>query len=218
MLGDAKETRALKDEQHTWGDLIVAKSPDGYPMLGLKTLHMLEWVLLYCPLAPRLLKTDDDVFVNMPYLLQFISDTAGGRGAVWGTVEAKGTPEREHVPTSIYPYPIYPPHARGAAYLMTTDLVLPLLRAALGAPYLPHEAVLVTGMLLHNVSAELVHVPGFTAYSADDGDALRLVALHGLHSRRLLSCWRRVFEALYDYVLTQDPDDIADPVIRETFI
>lgn len=51
-----------------------------------QTLSMLEWADTYCPRAPRLLKTDDDMFINVPRLLDFAAKTANVTNTIWGKV------------------------------------------------------------------------------------------------------------------------------------
>lgn len=64
----ASERAKLAAEDALFGDVIVGNSVDSYRNLSLKTLSMLEWADTSCALAPRLLKTDDDVFLNVPRL------------------------------------------------------------------------------------------------------------------------------------------------------
>lgn len=79
---------AIEAEDALYGDVIVGRSVDSYSNLTLKTLSMLEWADTYCPRAPRLLKTDDDMFINIPRLLQFAAAPARANATrtIWGKV------------------------------------------------------------------------------------------------------------------------------------
>ena len=57
-----------------FGDLIVAESQDTYNNLTLKTMAIMEWVSTYCNKAGYVLKTDDDMFINVPNLFHFIDE------------------------------------------------------------------------------------------------------------------------------------------------
>jgi len=59
-------------EKHLYDDLIVANFMDSYDNLTLKTMSALEWVDTYCNQSEFVLKTDDDMFINVPNLLSFI--------------------------------------------------------------------------------------------------------------------------------------------------
>lgn len=64
--------RILGREYNRYGDLIQCKSRDTYTNLTLKSIAALEWTRQYCSSARYLLKTDDDMFIDIQRLLRFI--------------------------------------------------------------------------------------------------------------------------------------------------
>jgi hypothetical protein len=62
----------IETEKHLYDDLIVANFKDSYDNLTLKTMSTLEWMDSYCNQSEYILKTDDDMFINVPNLLSFI--------------------------------------------------------------------------------------------------------------------------------------------------
>jgi len=62
----------IEMEKHLYDDLIVANFEDSYDNLTLKTMSSLEWIDTYCNQSDFVLKTDDDMFINVPNLLNFI--------------------------------------------------------------------------------------------------------------------------------------------------
>ncbi|KAL4134728.1 hypothetical protein QTP88_006450 [Uroleucon formosanum] len=64
--------RVLGQEYGRYVDLVQCQSRDTYTNLTLKSIAVLEWTRQYCPWARYLLKTDDDVFIDVRKLLQFI--------------------------------------------------------------------------------------------------------------------------------------------------
>lgn len=64
--------RVLGREHGRYGDLIECRSRDTYTNLTLKSISALEWTRQYCPWARYLLKTDDDMFIDVRRLLRFI--------------------------------------------------------------------------------------------------------------------------------------------------
>ncbi|XP_026316445.1 beta-1,3-galactosyltransferase 4-like [Hyposmocoma kahamanoa] len=72
----ASKRAKLAAEDTLFGDLIIGNSVDSYRNLTFKTL------------SPRVLKTDDDVFVNVPRLLQCTSATQRAKAtrALWGSL------------------------------------------------------------------------------------------------------------------------------------
>jgi hypothetical protein len=63
---------ALAKEVELYQDFIIGSFEDTYRKLTLKTLHILDWASTYCTKAQYLLKTDDDMFLNIPNILNFI--------------------------------------------------------------------------------------------------------------------------------------------------
>jgi len=73
-LNEAEQAvqRVLGREYGRYGDIIQCHSRDTYTNLTLKSIAALEWTHEYCPWAQYLLKTDDDMFIDIHRLLRFI--------------------------------------------------------------------------------------------------------------------------------------------------
>lgn len=63
---------SLEAESYMYSDIIRGRFIDSYNNLTLKTISSLEWVDTYCPRAAFVLKTDDDMFINVLRLMAFI--------------------------------------------------------------------------------------------------------------------------------------------------
>lgn len=63
---------SLEAESYMYSDIIRGRFIDSYNNLTLKTISSLEWVDTYCPRAAYILKTDDDMFINVLRLMAFI--------------------------------------------------------------------------------------------------------------------------------------------------
>ncbi|CAG9101447.1 unnamed protein product [Plutella xylostella] len=149
---DEAKADAIRAEDELYGDIIIGNSRDSYSNLTLKTLSMLEWVHTYCPEVPRLLKADDDMFINIPRLLKFMDARKNETRTIWGRVFERLSPQRSlrskyYLSPRQYPSNLFPDFTSGPAYLMTTDVVGELLEAAGQEPYLRLEDVFVTGVL-----------------------------------------------------------------------
>lgn len=81
----------LERESVAQGDILQAAFQDSYRNLTLKTLSGLSWADRHCPMARYVLKTDDDVFVNVPELVSELV-RRGGRWEQWerGTEPRRG--------------------------------------------------------------------------------------------------------------------------------
>lgn len=194
---------ALDAEDALYGDLVVGNSVDSYSNLTLKTLSMLEWADAYCPRAPRLLKTDDDMFINVPRLLQFAAAPrrANATRTVWGKVRRKSLPVRTakskyYLSPRQFPARVLPDFATGPAYLLTADAVRPLLREAPAQPYVRLEDVFVTGVLGARLRLRRQHTPEFynMKVAAQPCVVQRGFAIHMVRYHEQFDLWRKLLD------------------------
>ena len=62
----------IAEEARTYGDVIQEDFVDSYMNLTLKSVMGLRWAHHHCPELDFFMKTDDDVFVNVPHLLGYL--------------------------------------------------------------------------------------------------------------------------------------------------
>ncbi|KAL0860252.1 hypothetical protein ABMA27_009677 [Loxostege sticticalis] len=197
---------AIDAEDALYGDIVVGRSLDSYSNLTLKTLSMLEWMDSYCPRAPRLLKTDDDMFINVPKLFDFM--VANGRAnatlTIWGKVVRKSLPKRTkrskyYVPPIQFPGKVFPDFTTGPAYLMTSDVIRPLLAAAPSQPYLRLEDVFITGVLAERLGIKRRLAPEFynKKVAAHPCAVQKGVAIHMVQYHEQFDLWRKLLDGKY---------------------
>ncbi|XP_045519493.1 beta-1,3-galactosyltransferase 5-like [Pieris brassicae] len=192
---------ALDAEDALYGDLVVGRSVDSYSNLTLKTLSILEWADTYCPRAPRLLKTDDDMFINVPRLLRFAAARVNATNTIWGKVVKKSLPKRTSkskyfVPVEQFAGAVFPEFATGPAYLLTADAVRTLRAAAARRPYLRLEDVFVTGVVASAASVRRVHAPEFLNRKAPAHPCAlqRALSLHMVQFHEQFDLWRKLLD------------------------
>ena len=151
---------AVDTEAARHGDIIQSAVPEHYFHLGLKTVALLDAFVRVCAGARFLVKTDDDVLVNIALLAAETAALPAER-AVYGRPAASLRPDRPGLAWQGYvssrrewPADTYPPLVLGNGYLVAAAAAAPLLRAALAARYHHLEDVFVTG-----VAAEAAGVP-----------------------------------------------------------
>lgn len=76
--------KVLAAEDALYGDLIIGKSDDTYPVF--KMASMFDWMQAYCSNAPRLFTTNDRVFTHLLSLLKLVeaSEHENVKLTVWG--------------------------------------------------------------------------------------------------------------------------------------
>ncbi|XP_048006374.1 beta-1,3-galactosyltransferase 4-like isoform X2 [Leguminivora glycinivorella] len=192
---------AILREDSCHRDLIEARFVDAYHNLPLKSLSMLEWFATYCPLAPHLFKTDDDMFVNIEQLLLFIEEH-NTRNTIWGQVLEGVKVVRDErfkysVPEAEHPGARFPPYATGHGYLVSGDAVPALRAAALGARFVRLEDVFM-GVVARRAGVRVAHAAALALALQAGGGACA--------ARRALVAPARPHEQYARWAMLQDPD------------
>ncbi|XP_044765255.1 beta-1,3-galactosyltransferase 5-like [Coccinella septempunctata] len=156
----------IKREQNLFGDIIQGKFIDTYDNLTLKTISMLEWVDKFCSKANYVLKTDDDMFINISRLLDFILKRTRETRAIYGRLAKKWKPIRNkkskyYISPQQYKPAIFPDFTTGPAYLLPATLAKELYISALNHTYFKLEDVFITGIVANNIKIKRIHAPEF---------------------------------------------------------
>jgi beta-1,3-galactosyltransferase 1 len=144
---------ALAFEANTYGDILEEDFEDTYHNLTYKGIAALKFISHYCNNVKYVLKTDDDVFVNM-YTLQnhLIQLDAAGFNKnliiclVWWKMHALRE-GKWAIPVEVYPDSLYPPYCSGMAYVYSTDVAQKLYDASFFVKFFWVDDVYVSGML-----------------------------------------------------------------------
>ncbi|KAL9706284.1 hypothetical protein quinque_009802 [Culex quinquefasciatus] len=194
----------LTAENALYGDLIRGHFHDTYDNLTLKTVSMLEWTGVHCSKARFLLKVDDDMFINVPKLLEFVTARVDVGRSIFGRL-ADGWPalrdrsSKWYVSWEEYGLDRYPAFTTGPAYLLTADVVQDLYCEALGMPFFKLEDVFVTGMVAERLNVSRIGVKEFLNVRVEP-EALdhcrlnRLISIHDLGQTEQLELWKMLHE------------------------
>ncbi|XP_045647123.1 beta-1,3-galactosyltransferase 9 [Ursus americanus] len=118
----------IDKESHKNNDIIEGIFLDSTENQTLKIITMMQWAVTFCPNALFILKVDEEMFVNLPSLVDYLlnlkehlEDTYVGR------VIHQDTPNRdpnsqEFVPFSEYPEKYYPDYCSGEAFIMSQEV------------------------------------------------------------------------------------------------
>ncbi|XP_030758133.1 beta-1,3-galactosyltransferase 5-like [Sitophilus oryzae] len=77
---DKNLQKDIEKESDGYGDVIQGNFLDTYRNLTYKTMTAFKFVLYHCNKASYVLKIDDDAFVNMPLLLNFLKNDLSANG------------------------------------------------------------------------------------------------------------------------------------------
>lgn len=171
--------RLVVAEHRRQGDVVQADFVDNYVNLTAKTVVALRWATRACPRVRYVMKSDDDVYVNVTALTRrleqerttqistFGVDEDSANSFIIGQVVDSARPVRDrrskwYMSTSIYPAAFYPPYTSGTGYVLGASVVHRLVtlldaKSGITRPFWL-EDVFVTGMLAASLpDVRLVH-------------------------------------------------------------
>lgn len=163
LVGETNTTdtqAALERENDAHRDLVQGNFMDSYRNLTYKHVLGLKWVTYHCPGAKYVLKTDDDVFVNTPFLEEFLTREMSALGArrlvlcdvLYSAIVKRSYRSKWRVSHREYKDRWYPDYCTGWAILYSPDAVFRLYREAQRSEYFWIDDVHVTGTLLSRVN------------------------------------------------------------------
>ncbi|CAH1153823.1 unnamed protein product [Phaedon cochleariae] len=204
MLGATSNqtvNKNLEQEQGIFGDIIQGKFVDTYDNLTLKTISMLEWVDRFCPKAQFVLKTDDDMFINVSRLLAFIAKHKPEQRAIYGRLARKWKPIRSkkskyYISPQQYKPAVFPDFTTGPAYLFPAKISRDLYVAALNYTYFKLEDVFVTGIVANGLNIKRVHAPEFLnkRVSFTPCNIQKEISIHMVKSAEQYDLWKKLHD------------------------
>lgn len=191
----------LAHEQKIFDDIVRCNIQDSYTNLTLKTISILEWVDKYCFNANYILKTDDDVFLNMPRLLTFVRVRSKLRNIIFGKISPHTKPHRDkenkyYIPIVQYKFSEYPPFVTGPAYLISGNAIHRLYKESLNTPFLKLEDVFTTGIVAEKLGIKRIDREEFVnnRISFSVCELQKSISLHSIKSSEQYDLWERLFE------------------------
>jgi uncharacterized protein YxeA len=166
---DRNTTDGLLEEMSLYSDIIQANFQDTYRNLTLKTFAALEWTIRYCSKAEYLLKTDDDMFINVHNLLQFIHKVDKDdreEPKIYGRLVQEAWADRSEDSKYFLPYDQFtnnefPDYVAGGAYLFSTLIAQSLFEKGMEAQFMQMEDVFLTGVVAESMNVTRVGVDEF---------------------------------------------------------
>lgn len=83
---------AIAEESKLYNDIIQERFQDTYNNLTLKSCMLLKWVTSNCSSSKFLMKSDDDMFVNVPMFLQTLKALTKSTGVLLGSLICNAKP------------------------------------------------------------------------------------------------------------------------------
>ena len=191
----------ITEEHARYDDVVQGDFADSYQNMTLKSLLDLKIVDERCPGVRYLLKTDDDMVVNLPYLLHLLDHThANLSRSIMGPLNIGSRVYRHgkwKLSKSEFPFDHFPPYESGSAYVIAGDLIHELFVTAEYVPHINIDDVYVTGILGRILGVNHVRQRGFAFWtdkppSACDLLLNRVVTGTKMTPPNLISLWNQL--------------------------
>ncbi|XP_028857103.1 UDP-GlcNAc:betaGal beta-1,3-N-acetylglucosaminyltransferase 7 [Denticeps clupeoides] len=123
----AHHQKLLEYEDYIYRDILQWDFLDSFFNLTLKETHFLKWFSTYCPNVHYVFKGDDDVFVSVENIIDYLEMSRNVRNLFVGDVIFKAKPIRKkenkyYIPQALYNKTYYPPYAGGGGFVMDGPL------------------------------------------------------------------------------------------------
>ncbi|XP_072259153.1 beta-1,3-galactosyltransferase 2-like [Pyxicephalus adspersus] len=148
----------LEEESEAFGDIVQQDFMDTYYNLTLKSLMGMEWVAKFCPTASYVVKIDNDMFLNVDFLVhQLLQPKLPVRTnyftgyIVRNTGPLRSRAYKWYVPKEIYPNDTYPPYCSGPGYVFSADMAKKIYDISQGIRVIPMEDSFM-GICLHKLN------------------------------------------------------------------
>ncbi|OWF51501.1 beta-1,3-galactosyltransferase 1-like [Mizuhopecten yessoensis] len=198
-LNDTEANAALLEESKIYDDILQEDFQDSYINLTIKTMMAFKWASTHCAHAQYLMKTDDDMYVNMPGLRKAIGDNSQQlQSAIGGKCMPEADPVRDKtskwfVSYQYYPRKSYPGYCAGTGYVTSMAMVKEVFKVSKHLPFFYLEDVFVS-LCVERIGKSLHLIEGFNSnivspinskvYKSDN-----LVTVHRVGPELLLKLW-----------------------------
>ena len=201
QLGHAADAKVRKDnalEVAEYEDMIFGDFPDIFYNLPIKVIMGFEWATKYCDFD-FLLKTDDDVFVNIPNVFNFLSKPyVPSKRLYAGNVRFTDIPVRSTrherdkkyiVTNQEYPFRNYPRYCSGGGVVFSRDVVADMVVAHNMSDFFKLDDVYM-GMLVLKLGVDAHHEKSFWLQVTDCDCDKELIVKHFGHQ---IDCMSKLY-------------------------
>ncbi|KAG4065783.1 hypothetical protein HA402_012461 [Bradysia odoriphaga] len=163
---DVTDDNKLQEERNRFSDIVVGDFVDCYRNLTLKTIMAYEWITARCREAQIVVKTDDDVLINIFELTRELDTWSQDQVAssnIWCKVD-KGEKPVKDVNSMYYASPLdfpnglFPNHCEGVGYVTSIGVIDRILNAiwkSFPRRVCTHEDVFMTGVVPLHINSHL---------------------------------------------------------------
>ena len=203
LLGESSKgsiNDMIVEENERHHDVIQGSFLDTYGNLSLKTRMAMKWTVEHCSATKYVMKTDDDMWVNIPLILSTalprfgkILDEKLGGVCLKNEKPHRDPKSKYYIPETLYNKKTFPPFCSGTSYLTSLAVVRKINDVAENVPFFPLEDVYV-GFCLEQLKLHVFKIAGFYHYNPLSRHLCWykgpiVFTVHGLTPEKLQDIW-----------------------------
>ena len=184
QVDDDNIQASLQTESELYRDLIQSNFSDTYRNLTYKAVAGMKWVSENCPNTVYVLKTDDDIVVDIHRVVRLMKSYIEHKwgkenilaGYIWPHMNVdRNKSSKWFTSEEEFPSKFFLKYCSGSAYLMSTDVVKKFYNKSLETPFFWVDDYFVTGLLAHgtNIIPTSLNDRYILENTADMGAALK---------------------------------------------
>ncbi|XP_064465994.1 beta-1,3-galactosyltransferase 5-like [Ornithodoros turicata] len=207
-VNDSQTRDSIVQESALHGDIVMGNFFDSYRNLTYKHIMGLKWVTYFCRNARYVLKTDDDVFIDLFQMTAYLREALGPMAPpnlmmcvlIRRPFVKRSQRSKWRVSFQEYRQNRYPPYCSGWGILMSPDVVFNLYRVSAGIPYFWVDDVLVSGILAKRIGLSQIDFGNHFAatkmeaqqwLSSDEGEPPTLMGHPDLDTEVVYRLWNK---------------------------
>ena len=213
------------EEEHTqFGDIVLFNFTDAYRKLSHKVVHAFKWVRQLCGNAKYVMKTDTDVFVNVPFVLRIlrhrkvlVDHVLGGSCEERSTQPSRDRRNPHFVSKTDFPGNRYPPYCYGCGYIMSMHTLDRISAMLIDLPILPNEDVLL-GIAAAKSGVPVQTIPGINRLKVDYNFNMYCYCtaiVHKLKLNEIENIWKRHKHCPMRWNLDATLPICSDPLVQK---
>ena len=173
-------TDIIRRENIFHQDILEIDVMESYRNLSNKLMQGMKWIAKNVPNTRFYMKCDDDVYINIAYLLTMLANGIIDQREILGALSAGAKVIRDprdawSVSFAKYSLPTFPPYVTGGGYVMSMAALKSLLAVPVITPSIHLEDVYITGLLAARANIRHVDNSGFSYWMSPKAKACDII-------------------------------------------